>query len=79
MKTTIILKEFSVLPAGAVRIGHEAVPVNADLQPQPTTESVKGFHFPPDKSGESFRELLHQRSTTPFVSVISYHRWGINE
>ena len=46
---------------------------------QPTFESVRGFHVPPDRSDESFRELLHRRYTTPFVSAISYHRRGINE
>ena len=79
MKTTITLKEFSALPFGAVQVRQATAPANADSQPQPTTESVNGFHVPPDKSAESFRESLHQRYTAPFVSAIPYHRWGINE
>ena len=79
MKTTITLKEFSALPSGAVQVRHAPAPAGADSQPQPTTESVNGFHVPPDKSDESFRELLDRRYTTPFVSAISYRRWGINE
>ena len=79
MKTTITLKEFSALPFGAVQVRQATAPANADSQPQPTTESVNGFHAPPDNRDESFRELLHRRYTTPFVSAISHHRWGINE
>ena len=73
MKTTITLKEFSALPSGAVQVSHASAP---DSQPQPTTESVNGFHVPPDRNADNFRELLHRRYTTPFVSAIS---WGINE
>ena len=79
MKTTITLKEFSDLSPVAVQVTHAAAPANADSQPQPTTESVNGFHVPADKSDESSRELLHHRYNAPLVSLNSYHRWGINE
>ena len=79
MKTTITLKEFSGLPSGAVQIRHTTARANADSQTQPTTESVNGFDVPPEKSGEWFRELQHQRRTTPFVIATSYRGWGINE
>ena len=78
MKTSITLKEFSELPSGAVRVSHAAAPAKADSQPQPTTESVNGFHVAPDINDESFREL-HHRYNARFVSLNPYHRWGINE
>ncbi len=79
MKTTITLKEFSALPSGSVQVRNATAPARAESRPQPTIESVNGFHVPPDKSDESIRELLHRRYTTPFVDAIPYHRWGINE
>ena len=30
-------------------------------------------------ASEDFRAALHRRATAPYVSAISYHRWGLNE
>lgn len=79
MKTTIVLKEFDNLSAGAVQIKHASAPASVDLQSQPATGSIDGFHEPPETRGDGFGTALHSRYTTPFVSAIPSHRWGINE
>ena len=68
MKTAIIFKEFSDLSPVAVQVAHPTAPAISESPPQAD-----------DSSGEDFREMLRRRSTTPFVSAISYHRWGLNE
>jgi hypothetical protein len=79
MKTTITVKESGALPSGAVRVTHATVMATPEASLPPAPESVEGLHTPSAKSNESFRELLHQRYTAPFVSESPYPRGGINE
>ena len=79
MKTTITLKEFSALPSSLVQITHPSPVAEAGSQPQPTNESVNGFHVLPDRNAENFRELLHLRYTTPLPVTFPYHHGGLNE
>ena len=79
MKTTITLKEFSALSSGADPVTHATAPAIPESPPRLTPESVQGFQVPLDRSDESFRELLHLRSTAPFPCQSPYHRGGINE
>jgi hypothetical protein len=77
MKMTIVLKEFSASPSGAVEIRH--APASADSTPQPTSGSVNGFHVPPDKSGEGLRDVPREPHATPFPCGSPYQRGGIYE
>ena len=79
MKTRITLKGFSVLSFDSGNGTDGTGPAISESSPQMTPESIQGFHVPPDKSNESFRELLHQRYTAPFPCTSPYQRGGINE
>ncbi len=79
MKSSITLKELNALSFDAVQITDAKATTNGASQPQSTPESVRAFPVQPDRSDQSFREMLHERATAPYVSAIAYHRWGINE
>ena len=79
MKTLIPLRSFSALSSGAVKITDANAPGIPEWAPQPTPENVRDFPVQPDRGDQSIREKLHERATAPYVSAISYHRWGINE
>jgi len=79
MKTTSTLKEFSALSFDPAQVTHATAPAIPESPPRLTPESVQGFQVPLDSSDESFRELLHLRSTAPFSCQSPYHRGGTNE
>lgn len=79
MKTKIILKEFSDLSFDVGILTDGTAPAIPELSPQPTPESVHDFQVPPDRSGESYRELLHQRYVAPFPCEPPYRHGGLNE
>ena len=79
MKTTIRLKEFTDLSRLVVQVPHATALASPESSPQPKPEGIQGFHVPLDGSGESFRELMHQRYTAPFPCESPYQRGGINE
>ena len=71
MKNKITLKEFSDLSSSTVQVTEASAPA--------IPESSPPLLFKSGELGEDFRELLHQRYTSPFVSAIPYQHWGINE
>ena len=78
MKTRITLKDFSALSPVAVQVTHTTARAIPESSAQPTFESVWGFHVPPDRSDESFREM-HRRYIAPFTCESLYQRGGLNE
>ena len=68
MKKTHILKSFRDLPSVAAQV--------ADA---PSPAIAKSSAPPGDPSGEDFREMLRARASAPFIPVIPYHPWGLNE
>lgn len=68
MKNHFTLKSLSDLSSEAIHGKEPAAPAI----PESSQHSD-------DPTGEGFREEMHRRYTTPFVSAISYHRWGLNE
>ena len=79
MKTTIMLKEFSALSSGAVQVTHANAPASPESSLKRMPNIVRRFAVRQAKRAEKFREMLRLRETTPFASVNSHHRWGINE
>ena len=79
MKTTIMLKEFSALSFDAGRVATASAPDNSGAQPQRMPNIVRRFAVRQARRVEKFREMLRRRETTPFTSLIPYHRFGINE
>jgi hypothetical protein len=79
MKTTSTLKEFRELSSGVVHGEPVTAPVGPKPLPKRTSDSVRRFAVQHVSRAEQFREMLRRRETTPFVSAIPYHRWGINE
>ena len=68
MKKTNILKSFSDLPSVTTRVPDAASPKIPESSP------LAG-----DLTVGDFREMLRVRATAPLMSVIPYHRWGLNE
>ena len=79
MKTAITLKEFGALSFSAVLVRPATAPAMPQPSPQRMSDSVRRFAVKQAKRAEKFREMLRQRETTPFVSAIPYHRFGIND
>ena len=79
MKIETTLKSFADLsPYLGIVHGASAEAIPETSRP-PKHERVRDLLVQPDRGDQSFREKLHERATAPYVSAISYHRWGINE
>lgn len=68
MKTFFTLKSSSDLSFEAAQVKE----ASAAAIPESSQQSD-------DPTGARFREEMQRRYTTPFVSAISHHRWGLNE
>ena len=79
MSPRATLKTFSALSFDAGQVTDGTVAAIPDSQPRLTPESVPDLPVQPDRSGRNFREILHERATTPYRSASPYQRCGINE
>lgn len=71
MKTTFRPKEFSELSSSGIPAEHPPVPGIAESPSPPPIER--------GETPENSSAMMNRPYATPFVSVIAYDHWGINE